>query len=66
MKRIHPPVVLLPVIIYMGKIFHRFMTGPESHRYKTSHDEICVDSPQQQDIEQGCDTDKRAKLHRTL
>ena len=39
---------------------------PENHRYNTSNDEICVHSPEQQDTEQGCDTDNRAKLHRTL
>ena len=39
---------------------------PENHRYDTSNDEICVHSPEQQDTEQGCDTDNRAKLHRTL
>ena len=38
---------------------------PRNHRYNISHDEICVQSPQKQDTEQGCDTGQKANLHST-
>ena len=63
MKRKNPPALLLTSNNVYGENLTEIHDCSTSHRYNTSHDEICVHSAQQEDTEQSCCTDKKGKLH---